>query len=70
MNFVGNHFISSARLKTIIESHPPYFYLFAGEVDRKQIDEDVAKLTAYYRAFGFFFARVGREWSSMRIRTG
>jgi outer membrane protein insertion porin family len=60
INFVGNNFVSSARLKTIIQSHPPYLYLFSGEVDRKQIDEDVAKLTAYYRSFGFYFARVGR----------
>ena len=61
VNFVGNQFVSGARLKTIIQTHPPYFYLFAGEVDRKQIDEDVAKLTAYYRGFGYFHARVGRE---------
>ena len=61
VNFVGNDFVSGARLKTLIDSHPPYFYLFSGEVDRKQIDEDVAKLTAYYRAFGFYYARVGRE---------
>jgi len=61
VNFVGNQFVSSARLKTIIQTHPPYFYLFAGEVDRKQIDEDVAKLTAYYRGFGYFHARIGRE---------
>ena len=27
VNFVGNDFVSSARLKTLIESHPPYFYL-------------------------------------------
>jgi outer membrane protein insertion porin family len=61
VNFVGNQFVTAARLKTIIQTHPPYFYLFAGEVDRKQIDEDVAKLTAYYRGFGFFKATVGRE---------
>ena len=61
VNFVGNQFVSSGRLKTLVESHPPYFYLFSGEVDHKQIDEDVAKLTAYYRAFGFFHARIGRE---------
>ena len=61
VNFVGNHFVSRARLKTVVQSHPPYFYLFGGEVDRKQIDEDVAKLTAYYRGFGFFHASIGRE---------
>ncbi len=61
VSFVGNQFVSSARLKTLIESHPPYFYLFAGEVDHKQIDEDEKKLIAYYRGFGFFHARIGRE---------
>ncbi len=61
VNFEGNHFASSARLKTLIDSHPPWFYLFAGELDRKQIDEDVAKLTAYYRSWGFFHAVVSRE---------
>ncbi len=61
VNFVGNQFVSTARLKTLIDSHPPWFYLFAGEVDHKVIDEDVKKLTAYYRAFGFYYARVGRE---------
>ena len=30
---------------------------FKGEADRKKIDEDVEKLTAYYRAFGFFQAK-------------
>ncbi len=35
-------------------------YLFKGYVDRKKIDEDVEKLTAYYRSFGFFQAKIGR----------
>jgi outer membrane protein insertion porin family len=61
VNFVGNTFVSSARLKKIIDTSPPWFYLFSGEVDRKQIDEDVKKLEAYYRDFGYFYAKVGRE---------
>jgi outer membrane protein insertion porin family len=61
VSFVGNHFVSGQRLKTLIDSHPPYFYLFSGEYDRKKLDEDVNKLTAYYRGFGFFHARIGRE---------
>jgi outer membrane protein insertion porin family len=61
VTFVGNNFVSGQRLKTLIDSHPPYFYLFAGEYDRKKLDEDVNKLTAYYRGFGFFHARIGRE---------
>ena len=71
VNFVGNHFVSTARLKTLIDSHPPWFYLFSGEVDRKQIDEDVKKLTAYYRAFGFYLCHASAvNWNSMTTRTG
>ena len=42
-------------------SHP-FLYLFGGEFDRKQLDEDVERLTAYYRGLGFFRARIGREF--------
>ena len=69
-NFVGNKFVSAARLATQISSNPPMLYSrylygggFKGEADRKKIDEDVEKLTAYYRAFGFFQAKIGREWT-------
>jgi outer membrane protein insertion porin family len=61
INFVGNTFVSGQRLKTVIESHPPYFYLVSGEYNPKQVDEDVNKLTAYYRGFGYFHATIGRE---------
>ena len=55
VNFVGNQVVSSARLKTLVRS--------SGEVDvdHKQIDDDVKKLTTYYRGSGFFEARVGRQ---------
>jgi len=59
--FVGNTIADDARLRTQIQSKPPFLYLFKGEVDRKKIDEDVERLTAYYRGLGFFRARVGRE---------
>ena len=36
--------------------------VFKGFVDEEQIDADVQKLTAYYRAFGFFQAKVGRQF--------
>ena len=36
-------------------------YVFKGYVDREQIDADVDKLTAYYRSFGYFQAKVGRK---------
>jgi outer membrane protein insertion porin family len=61
IRFVGNQIASGERLKGQIKTHLPYAYIFSGDVDRKQIDEDVERLTAYYRSLGFFRARVGRE---------
>jgi len=61
VRFVGNQAVSGARLQTQIKSRHPYFYIFKGEVDRKQIDEDEKTLTAYYRGLGFLNGRIGRE---------
>jgi outer membrane protein insertion porin family len=63
VSFVGNTIADDGRLKTQIKSKPPFLYLFKGELDRKQLDEDVERLTAYYRGLGFFRARIGRELS-------
>jgi outer membrane protein insertion porin family len=59
--FVGNTIVSGDRLLTQVESKPGFFWLFKGEVDHKKIEEDIDKLTAYYRSLGFFRAKVGRE---------
>jgi len=63
--FIGNTVATDARLRTLIKSKPGFFWFFGGSVDRKQIDEDINRLTAYYRSLGFFQAQVGRElhWS-------
>ncbi len=61
VKFVGNKFVSGQRLKTRIESKPPTLMIFKGFVDRDQIDADVDRLTAYYRSFGFFQAKVSRR---------
>jgi outer membrane protein insertion porin family len=61
VHFVGNNFVSDRRLKTLIQSKPPLMILFKGYVNREQIASDVDQLTAYYRSFGFFQARVGRK---------
>ncbi len=62
VSFEGNAIASDGRLKTQIKSKPGIlWYLFRGKVDRKQIEEDVNRLTAYYRNLGYFNARVGRE---------
>jgi outer membrane protein insertion porin family len=61
VQFVGNTFVSGRRLKTQIQSKPPTLMIFSGFVDRDKIDADVDRLTAYYRAFGFFQAKIGRK---------
>lgn len=61
VEFEGNTIASDGRLRTQIQSKPPFLYLFKGEVDREKIEGDVGRLTAYYRSLGFFRARIGRE---------
>jgi outer membrane protein insertion porin family len=59
--FVGNEFLTERRLRTKIDSKPPLLKIFKGYVDRDQIDADTNKLIAFYRSFGFFDAKIGRE---------
>lgn len=61
VEFVGNEFVSDGRLKTIIKSKPPKFLYLKGYLNRDDVDADVDRLTAYYRSFGFFQARVSRK---------
>ena len=61
VRFIGNEFASDSRLKHLIKSKRPILYLFKGYLDRELIDADVDLLTAYYRSFGFFQARIGRQ---------
>ena len=63
VEFIGNEIVSDGRLKTQIKSKPAMlkYGLFRGGVDPKQIEEDVQRITAYYRQLGYFHARVGRE---------
>lgn len=59
--FEGNSIASDARLRTQIDSKPGILWLFKGQVDQGVIDEDVDKLTSYYRSLGFFKAKVTKE---------
>lgn len=62
VEFIGNEIASDGRLKTQIQSKPGFmWYLFRGKVDNGKIEEDVEKLTSYYRALGYFQARVRPE---------
>ena len=60
VNFIGNTIVSDSRLKTQIQSKPGWFKYFKGNVDRQQIDEDVDRLTDYYRGLGYLQAKIGR----------
>jgi len=59
ISFIGNTIADDARLRTQIQTKTPFLWIFKGEYDRKQLDEDRDRLTAYYRGLGFFHARIG-----------
>lgn len=59
--FEGNTIATDARLRTQIDSKPGILWFFKGKVDRDVIEEDIDKLTAYYRSLGFFRAKISRE---------
>jgi outer membrane protein insertion porin family len=64
VDFVGNSIVSGGRLKTQIQSKPSKIKyvtpLAKGYMNRRTVDEDVHRLTAYYRSLGYMLARVGR----------
>ncbi len=61
--FEGNRFASDARLLSFVESKPSIVRVIGGLVQRDEIENDITRLTNYYRKFGFFNARIGREIS-------
>lgn len=65
ISFKGNKFVSGARLKAgaKVQSKPGILWVFGGKVNYDQVDEDIDRLYAYYRSFGYFRCRVGRELS-------
>lgn len=60
INFKGNTIASGGRLKTQIRTKKAFLGFFKGEVNREQVDQDVDRLTDYYRSLGFFEAKVSR----------
>ena len=61
VSFVGNSIASNSRLKTQIKSKPPIGWLIKGYFDEDQVNNDLDRLTKYYRSLGYFRAKVGRE---------
>jgi len=61
VKFEGNSFATSARLKTLIQSKPGILKVVGGLAKRTEIDQDVVRLANYYKSFGYFNCRIGRE---------
>ncbi len=61
VDFLGNQIASDSRLKTQIKSKPGLLWLLGGKAKTDEIDQDVDRLTAYYRSLGYFQARISRR---------
>ena len=61
VNFVGNTIVSSARLRTILDTKTPKFFFIGGQLKPETLDADMDKLVSYYHALGYWDIRVGRE---------
>lgn len=61
IDFVGNTFVSAARLRTQINSSHQFLGLFGGTFNPLMADMDKNRLEEYYKSFGFHDVRVDRE---------
>ena len=61
VEFVGNQFASDARLRNFINAKPGIFKLIGGTAQQSEIEQDIVRLESYYKSFGYFNARIGRE---------
>ena len=61
--FEGNTIATDARLRTVVQSKPGILKVFGGLAKKNEIEQDVDRVTSYYRGLGFFNAQVGREVS-------
>jgi outer membrane protein insertion porin family len=60
-DFEGNEIATDARLRHFIKSKPGIMKVIGGLVKRDEIEQDITRLTTYYRSLGFFNAQIGRE---------
>lgn len=63
VEFEGNEFATDARLRNFVKSKPGILKLFGGLAKRDEIEQDIKRLDVYYKKFGFFNVRIGREVS-------
>jgi outer membrane protein assembly complex protein YaeT len=60
IQFRGNTFVSSGRLLTQVNSSRKILGLFGGTYNKEMANNDVTKLEAYYKEFGFHDVRVSQ----------
>ena len=63
VDFVGNSFVSDARLRNFVNAKPGILKVFGGVAQQTEIEQDILRLESYYKSFGYFNARIGREVS-------
>jgi outer membrane protein assembly complex protein YaeT len=61
IQFVGNTFVSSARLATQIKSSSEWFHLIGGTYNKQMADNDINELIKYFRQFGYMDVKVSLE---------
>ncbi|OAI53537.1 hypothetical protein AYO44_15875 [Planctomycetaceae bacterium SCGC AG-212-F19] len=61
IEFTGVNFVTSARIRTQVQTSHAFFGWIGGEYTPAMVDQDVAKLIEYYKTFGFHEVRVTRE---------
>ncbi|HEY7427988.1 MAG TPA: outer membrane protein assembly factor BamA [Gemmataceae bacterium] len=61
IQFIGNTFVSGARLATQIHSSHAWFHLLGGNYNSKMAEADTAELIKYFKKFGYQDVKVSLE---------
>ena len=66
IQFIGNTFVSGARLATQIKSSKQLFHLIGGNYNKAMVEADIGELFKYFKKFGFQDVRLSPEvqWSA------
>ncbi len=61
IQFIGNSFVSGARLATKIHSSSQWFHFIGGTYNKQMAEADIIELIKYFRAFGYPDVKVSLE---------
>ncbi len=61
IQFIGNNFVSGARLATQIKSSKQWLPLIGGTYNKQMVESDIGELYKYYRGFGYMDVRISVE---------